>query len=206
MTKVAIKVALIDDHIIVRSGFTQLLSLEEDIEIVGEFGSAKETRQNLPHIKADVCIIDISMPDESGLELLKDIPSGIHCIMLSVNDSEIMVKKALELGAKGYLSKRCSPDELVQAVRTVYAGGVYLMPELTVKLVTNRNHNPLRQLTKRELEICELLTQGFDAKEVGEKLGLSFKTIHAHRANIMSKLDVKNNVELTNLYHQYSEL
>lgn len=199
-----IKVALIDDHVIVRSGFAQLLSLEEDMEVVGEFGSAKETRQNLPRTKADVCIIDISMPDESGLDLLKSIPSGIRCIMLSVNDSEMVVKKALEQGAKGYLSKRCSPDELVQAVRTVYAGGVYLMPELTVKLVSNRNHNPLEQLTKRELQICELLSQGLEAKEVGEKLGLSFKTIHAHRANIMSKLDVKNNVELTNLYHQYS--
>ncbi|WP_341350070.1 response regulator [Rodentibacter trehalosifermentans] len=111
-----IKVALIDDHIIVRSGFAQLLSLEEDIVVVGEFGSAKETRQHLPHTKADVCITDISMPDENGLELLKSIPSGIRCIMLSVNDSEIVVKKALELGAKGYLSKRCSPDELIQAV------------------------------------------------------------------------------------------
>lgn len=199
-----IKVALVDDHIIVRSGFAQLLSLEEDIDVVGEFGSAKETRQNLPRIKPYVCIIDISMPDESGLELLKSIPSGIHCIMLSVNDSEMIVKKALESGAKGYLSKRCSPDELVQAVRTVYSGGVYLMPELTVKLVANRNHNPLEQLTRREMEICELLSQGLEAKEVGEKLGLSYKTVHAHRANIMSKLDIKNNVELTNLYHQYN--
>ncbi|OOF35541.1 transcriptional regulator UhpA [Rodentibacter heidelbergensis] len=198
-----INVALIDDHIIVRSGFAQLLSLEEDIVVVGEFGSAKETRQKLPHIKADVCIIDISMPDESGLELLKTIPSGIHCIMLSVNDSEIVVKKALEQGAKGYLSKRCSPDELIQAVRTVYAGGVYLMPELTVKLVSKRHDNPFEQLTKRELQIGELLSQGLEPKEIGEKLGLSFKTIHTHRANIMSKLAVKNNVELTNLFHQH---
>ncbi|EJS88185.1 UhpA, partial [Pasteurella multocida subsp. multocida str. Anand1_cattle] len=67
-------------------------------------------------VRPDVCIIDISMPDETGLALLKDIPSGIHCIMLSVNDSDIMVRKALELGAKGYLSKRCHPDELIQAV------------------------------------------------------------------------------------------
>ncbi|VEH68045.1 transcriptional regulatory protein UhpA [Rodentibacter pneumotropicus] len=97
----------------------------------------------------------------------------------------------MEQGAKGYLSKRCSPDELIQAVRTVYAGGVYLMPELTVKLVSNRNDNPFDRLTKRELQICELLSQGLEAKEMGEKLGLSFKTIHAHRANIMSKLDAK---------------
>ena len=197
-----INVVLIDDHMIVRSGFAQLLALEEDIQVIGEFGSAKETRQNLPRLKPNVCIIDISMPDESGLELLKDIPSGIHCIMLSVNDSELTVKKALELGAKGYLSKRCSPDELIQAVRTVYAGGVYLMPELTVKLVSSRHSNPIEQLTKREREICELLILGLDAKEIGEKLNLSFKTVHVHRANAMSKLNVNNNVELANLLNQ----
>ena len=197
-----INVVLIDDHMIVRSGFAQLLALEEDIQVIGEFGSAKETRQNLPRLKPNVCIIDISMPDESGLELLKDIPSGIHCIMLSVNDSELTVKKALELGAKGYLSKRCSPDELIQAVRTVYAGGVYLMPELTVKLVSSRHSNPIEQLTKREREICELLILGLDAKEIGEKLNLSFKTVHVHRANAMSKLNVTNNVELANLLNQ----
>ncbi|MFY1026853.1 response regulator [Actinobacillus seminis] len=197
-----INVVLIDDHMIVRSGFAQLLALEEDIQVIGEFGCAKETRQNLPRLKPNVCIIDISMPDESGLELLKDIPSGIHCIMLSVNDSELTVKKALELGAKGYLSKRCSPDELIQAVRTVYAGGVYLMPELTAKLVSSRQSHPVEQLTKREREICELLILGLDAKEIGEKLNLSFKTVHVHRANAMSKLNVKNNVELANLLNQ----
>ena len=194
-----INVVLIDDHMIVRAGFSQLLSLEEDIQVIGEFGSAKETRQNLPRLKPDICILDISMPDENGLSLLQDIPSGIRCIMLSVNDSDLIVKKALELGAKGYLSKRCSAEELIQAVRTVYAGGVYLMPELTTKLVSSRHNNPIEQLTKREREICELLIQGFDAKEIADKLNLSFKTVHVHRANAMSKLNVKNNVELANL-------
>ena len=194
-----INVVLIDDHMIVRAGFSQLLSLEEDIQVIGEFGSAKETRQNLPRLKPDICILDISMPDENGLSLLQDIPSGIRCIMLSVNDSDLIVKKALELGAKGYLSKRCSAEELIQAVRTVYSGGVYLMPELTTKLVSSRHNSPIEQLTKREREICELLIQGFDAKEIADKLNLSFKTVHVHRANAMSKLNVKNNVELANL-------
>ncbi|MCW9709336.1 transcriptional regulator UhpA [Avibacterium sp. 21-586] len=196
-----INIVLVDDHLVVRSGFSQLLSLEPDMRIVGEFGSAKETRQNLPRLKPDVCIMDISMPDEGGLELLPDIPQGIHCIMLSVNDSEFMVKKALELGAKGYLSKRCSPDELIQAVRTVYTGGVYLMPELTLKLVNTPIKNTLAQLTKREQEVCELLAKGLTVKEIAAELSLSIKTIHVHRANAMSKLNVKNNVELAKLFH-----
>ncbi|MCW9698449.1 response regulator [Avibacterium sp. 20-129] len=195
-----INIVLVDDHLVVRSGFSQLLSLEPDMRIVGEFGSAKETRQNLPRLKPDVCIMDISMPDEGGLELLADIPQGIHCIMLSVNDSELIVKKALELGAKGYLSKRCSPDELIQAVRTVYAGGVYLMPELTLKLVSTPTQHPLAHLTKREQQVCELLAEGRNVKDIAIYLSLSIKTVHVHRANAMSKLNVKNNVELANLF------
>ncbi|URL07313.1 response regulator [Avibacterium sp. 21-595] len=195
-----INIVLVDDHLVVRSGFSQLLSLEPDMRIVGEFGSAKETRQNLPRLKPDVCIMDISMPDEGGLELLADIPQGIHCIMLSVNDSEFIVKKALELGAKGYLSKRCSPDELIQAVRTVYAGGVYLMPELTLKLVSAPTQHPLAHLTKREQQVCELLAEGRNVKDIAIHLSLSIKTVHVHRANAMSKLNVKNNVELANLF------
>ena len=105
-----INVALVDDHVIVRSGFAQLLSLETDITVVGEFNSAAEARLGLPSCHPDVVILDISMQDESGLSLLEEIPSGIASIMLSVHDSPAMVEKSLELGAKGYLSKRCSPD------------------------------------------------------------------------------------------------
>jgi two-component system uhpT operon response regulator UhpA len=196
-----IKVALVDDHIIVRSGFAQLLSLETDIDVVGEFGSALEARKGLPGSDANVCILDISMPDESGLSLLADLPSGISCIMLSVHDSAAIVEKALESGARGYLTKRCSPDELIQAVRTVASGGCYLTPDLTMKLVTpNRSRQPIEQLTKRERQIGEMLALGLDVKTVAVRLGLSHKTVHVHRANAMDKLNVKNNVELAKCF------
>ncbi|PJG86232.1 transcriptional regulator UhpA [Conservatibacter flavescens] len=200
-----INVVLIDDHVIVRSGFAQLLNLEDDIQVIAEFGSARETRQKMPGLNVDVCVIDISMPEESGLALLNDIPSGIPCIMLSVNDSDLIIRKAFELGAKGYLSKRCSPDELIQAVHTVHAGGCYLPPELAIKLVTPNTHMPSTQLTKRELEVCELLVSGLETKEIAERLGLSFKTVHVHRANAMGKLNVKNNVELVNFFHAHAQ-
>ena len=196
-----INIVLIDDHVIVRSGFAQLLNLEEGMRVIAEFGSARETRQKMPGLNVHICIMDISMPDENGLELLKDIPSSIYCIMLSVNDSDFTVRKAFELGAKGYLSKRCSPEELIQAVRTVYTGGCYLPPELAVKLASPKSYAPSMQLTKRELEVCELLVSGLETKEIAERLGLSFKTVHVHRANAMGKLNVKNNVELVNYFH-----
>ncbi len=192
-----IKVALIDDHMIVRSGFAQLLSLEPDIDVVGEYGSAKEARAGLPTTVPMVCIVDISMPDESGLDLLKDIPSSISCIMLSVHDTAAMVEKALEAGAKGYLSKRCSPDELIQAVRTASSGGCYLTPDIALKLASGgKDTNHLHKLTKRERQIGEMLATGLDVKAVALELGLSHKTVHVHRANAMDKLNVKNNVGL----------
>lgn len=196
-----IKVALVDDHIIVRSGFAQLLSLENDIEVVGQFSSAIEARKGLPGTQANVCILDISMPDESGLSLLEDIPSGIACIMLSVHDSVAIVERALESGARGYLSKRCSPDELVQAVRTAANGGCYLTPDITLRLVTpDKSKELICQLTKRERQIGEMLSLGLDVKSVALKLGVSYKTVHVHRANAMDKLNVKNNVELAKCF------
>lgn len=198
-----INVALVDDHIIVRSGFAQLLSLETDLHIVGEFGSVAEARRGIPTSKPHVVILDISMGDESGLTLLEELPSSIACVMLSVHDSAAMVEKSLTLGAKGYLSKRCSPDELIQAVRTSAAGGCYLTPSIAIKLATpSHKAQSLTQLTRRENEVCHLLTQGLDVKTIAAQLGLSPKTIHVHRANAMDKLGVKNNVELANLLAQ----
>ncbi|MDH6015405.1 MULTISPECIES: transcriptional regulator UhpA [Vibrio] len=198
-----INVALVDDHVIVRSGFAQLLSLETDITVVGEFNSAAEARLGLPSCHPDVVILDISMQDESGLSLLEEIPSGIASIMLSVHDSPAMVEKSLELGAKGYLSKRCSPDELIQAVYTSANGGCYLTPDIAIKLATPmKNKASLNQLTRRESEVCQLLATGLDVKSIAVELGVSHKTVHVHRANAMDKLNVKNNVELAKLFTQ----
>ncbi|CAK2054883.1 transcriptional regulator UhpA [Vibrio crassostreae] len=198
-----INVALVDDHVIVRSGFAQLLSLEADITVVGEFNSAAEARLGLPSCHPDVVILDISMQDESGLSLLEEIPSGIASVMLSVHDSPAMVEKSLELGAKGYLSKRCSPDELIQAVHTSANGGCYLTPDIAIKLATPmKNKASLNQLTRRESEVCQLLATGLDVKSIAVELGVSHKTVHVHRANAMDKLNVKNNVELAKLFTQ----
>ena len=151
-------IALIDDHLIVRSGFAQLLGLEADFQVVAEFGSGREALAGLPGRGVQVCICDISMPDISGLELLSQLPKGMAIVMLSVHDSPALVEQALNAGARGFLSKRCSPDELIAAVRTV--------------------------------------AQGMAVKEIAAELGLSPKTVHVHRANLLEKLGVSNDVEL----------
>ncbi|HFM1265208.1 TPA: transcriptional regulator UhpA [Escherichia coli] len=196
-----ITVALIDDHLIVRSGFAQLLGLEPDLQVVAEFGSGREALAGLPGREAlaglpgrgvQVCICDISMPDISGLELLSQLPKGMATIMLSVHDSPALVEQALNAGARGFLSKRCSPDELISAVHTVATGGCYLTPDIAIKLASGRQD----PLTKRERQVAEKLAQGMAVKEIAAELGLSPKTVHVHRANLMEKLGVSNDVEL----------
>lgn len=176
-----ITVALIDDHLIVRSGFAQLLGLEPDLQVVAEFGSGREALAGLPGRGVQVCICDISMPDISGLELLSQLPKGMATIMLSVHDSPALVEQALNAGARGFLSKRCSPDELIAAVHTVATGGCYLTPDIAIKLASGRQD----PLTKRERQVAEKLAQGMAVKEIAAELGLSPKTVHVHRANLM---------------------
>ncbi|MFM4862666.1 transcriptional regulator UhpA [Aeromonas media] len=187
-----IKIALIDDHQIVRSGFAQLLNLEPDLRVVAEFGSAADALAGLPGSGVQLCVCDISMPDQSGLDLLRQLPAGLAVVMLSVHDSPALIEQALQTGAKGFLSKRCSPDELIAAVRTAAQGGCYLTPDIAQKLA-NSSRDPL---TNREREIAQLLAQGLEVKSIAEQLGLSPKTVHVHRANLMDKLKVSNNVEL----------
>lgn len=176
-----ITVALIDDHLIVRSGFAQLLGLEPDLQVVAEFGSGREALTGLPGRGVQVCICDISMPDISGLELLSQLPKGMATIMLSVHDSPALIEQALNAGARGFLSKRCSPDELIAAVHTVATGGCYLTPDIAIKLASGRQD----PLTKRERQVAEKLAQGMAVKEIAAELGLSPKTVHVHRANLM---------------------
>lgn len=195
-----IKLALVDDHVIVRSGFAQLLSMEKDIEIVGEYGSAFEVTKGLAINNATICILDISMPNKNGLELLSEISQTVDCIMLSVHESPLMIEKALNLGAKGFLSKRCSPDEMLLAVRSVAKGNQYIAHDLVLKIAGSSKINCFKQLTKREHQVGEMLSQGLDIKNIATQLGLSSKTVHIHRANAMDKLNVDNNVKLAKYF------
>lgn len=195
-----ITVSLIDDHIVVRSGFAQLLSMESDIQIHSEFDNAKDAFHALSHQPIDVAVMDISMPDESGLvllERLRQVQPSFRAIILSIYDSASFVSKAIDAGAYGYLSKRCGPGELVTAIRTVAQGDRYLCTDALVNLSNaSTSPNVLKSLTKREREVFDHLILGKDVKEIGTELFISHKTIHVHRANILSKLGLTNTVEL----------
>jgi len=203
-----IKVVLVDDHVVVRSGFAQLLNLEEDLVVEGQYSSAAEAWPALTRDAIDVAVLDVAMPDENGLSLLKRLRQqrpGFRAIILSIYDTPAFVQSALDAGASGYLTKRCGPGELVQAVRSVGMGGHYLCADAVKAL---RGGEPVSQalaaLTPREKEVFELLVQGESVKEIAFKLELSHKTVHVHRANVLGKLQCNSTIELVHfaLDHQ----
>jgi len=203
-----IKVVLVDDHVVVRSGFAQLLNLEEDLVVEGQYSSAAEAWPALTRDAVDVAVLDVAMPDENGLSLLKRLRQqrpGFRAIILSIYDTPAFVQSALDAGASGYLTKRCGPEELVQAVRSVGMGGHYLCADAVKAL---RGGEPVSQalaaLTPREKEVFELLVKGDSVKEIAFKLELSHKTVHVHRANVLGKLQCNSTIELVHfaLDHQ----
>lgn len=203
-----IKVVLVDDHVVVRSGFAQLLNLEDDLVVEGQFSSAAEAWPALTRDAVDVAVLDVAMPDENGLSLLKRLRQQrprFRAIILSIYDTPAFVQSALDAGASGYLTKRCGPEELVQAVRSVGMGGHYLCADAVKAL---RGGEPVSQalaaLTPREKEVFELLVKGDSVKEIAFKLELSHKTVHVHRANVLGKLQCNSTIELVHfaLDHQ----
>lgn len=206
--RLMINVALIDDHVVVRSGFAQLLSLESDIRITGQFDSAAQAWPHLLRDPIDVAVLDIAMPDESGLSLLKRLRQQrptFRAIILSIYDTNAFVQSAIDAGAGGYLTKRCGPHELVQAVRAVSSGGLYLCADaLRALRHTQQPAKELQVLTPREKEIFDLLVNGLSVKTIAIQLTLSHKTVQVHRANILGKLQCATTVELVHfaLQHQ----
>lgn len=207
-SNIMIHVVLVDDHVVVRSGFAQLLSLEDDLNVIGQFSSAAQAWPALLHDDVSVAVLDIAMPDENGLSLLKRLRAqkpGFRAIILSIYDSPTFVQSALDAGASGYLTKRCGPEELVQAVRSVGMGGHYLCADALRALRGGEQPaQVLEVLTPREREVFDLLVKGDSVKEIAFKLDLSHKTVHVHRANVLGKLQCHSTIDLVHfaLDHQ----
>lgn len=203
-----IGVVLVDDHVVVRSGFVQLLSLEDDITVLGQYSSAAEAWPVLSRQAVDVAVLDVAMPDENGLSLLKRLRArqpGFRAIILSIYDTPAFVQSALDAGACGYLTKRCGPEELVHAVRSVGLGGHYLCADALKALRGGTEPaRVLQVLTPREREVFDLLVRGESVKSIALQLDLSHKTVHVHRANVLGKLQCASTIELVHfaLEHQ----
>lgn len=198
-----IKVLLVDDHAVVRSGLRMLLSSAEDIEIVGEAGTASEAINQVQKLKPDVVIMDIGLPDMSGIEAtqaIKDVWGDVKVVALTIHEDEEYFFKMIEAGASGYVPKRAAPEELINAIQVAYSGEVYLYPTMAKLLVRDYLHQQEQaeedNLTPRENEVLTLLAEGLTNNEIAALLSISPKTVSRHRENIMRKLNLSSRTEL----------
>ena len=192
-----LKVLIVDDHEIVRKGLVMLISRQEDMRVVGEAGTAAEAVQQAHDLSPDVVVLDVRLPDESGVEACRDIRaenSGIKVMMLTSYSDEEAVMGSIMAGASGYLLKEIRSQEIVEAIRRVGAGQSLLDPGVTAAVLERirrgKEDDPWSDLTSQEQRILELIAEGKTNKEISEVVNLSDKTVKNYVSNILGKLEV----------------
>lgn len=206
MGEATVRVLIADDHALVRRGFRRLLEDDPRIQVVGEAGSGLEAVEMAQNLHPHVLLLDISMPELSGLEAAEELARAVpevKLLVLSMYSDEAYVRQALRLGAKGYLLKDAANLDLAQAVMAVAQGQTYLSPEVARILAqafqqgrTQAADDPYERLTLREKQILQLVGQGKANKEIASLLSISPNTVAVHRANLMATLGVHGTAEL----------
>jgi DNA-binding NarL/FixJ family response regulator len=201
-----ITVIIADDHRIVREGLKALLT-SADIETVGEAADGWETIEQTRRLVPDVVVMDVSMPGLNGVDATRRIMSlGVssRVLALSAHGSEQYIRDMLQAGAAGYLLKACAGDELIVAIRAIFAGQLYVSPLITGTVVADylarlvsTNASPATELTGREREVLQMIAEGMSTVGIAERLSLSVKTVETHRQRIMAKLDIRTIAGLT---------
>jgi NarL family two-component system response regulator LiaR len=203
-----IRVMVVDDHQVVRQGFSLFLKAFSDLQPVGEAANGEEAVQLTAKLEPDVILMDMIMPKMNGIEATREIlrqHPQVHIIALtSFNDDKKLIQDALQAGATSYLFKDISIDELANAIRKAHSGKSVLAPEATqllIQMATNPS-SPDFSLTQRELEVLEHMSLGLNNKQIAEKLTLSRSTIKFHVSSILSKLDASSRTEAVSIAHQ----
>ena len=200
-----IRVLVADDHTIVRSGIRHVLESEQDFEVVGEAGSGTEAISLATSLQPDVVVLDISMPDLSGLEVAARLrgSSTTRVLILSMHNNAEYVLESVRAGAHGYLLKDTAATELRTAIRTVCRGESYFSPPVASRLTAavrgehETRRSALDQLTGREREVLVGIARGWTNKEIASELGISHRTVETHRESLMRKLQIRTVAELT---------
>jgi DNA-binding NarL/FixJ family response regulator len=199
------RVLLVDDHPVVREGLIRLLNILPDLEVCGEASTAREALDLIETTRPDIVIVDISLEDRNGVQLIKDITARhpeLPCLVLSMYDESVYALRVLRAGGRGYIMKQQRPKDVVTAIRQVLTGQRYLSATFSSRLleefITPSSAGPVlrAELTDRELEVLTLLGRGSSPREIAERLYLSVKTVEAHRERIKRKLGLKNGTEL----------
>jgi two-component system invasion response regulator UvrY len=200
MTKTKIRVMLVDDHAVVRVGFRMLLSLNPDIEVVGEAENGEQAYHHYPEIRPDVVIMDLSMPGMGGIETVRRLvarDSDARVLVLSAHEDTAHPKRVLKAGALGYLCKRSAPEELIDAVTAIAGGRIYVDSAIARKLASQELGGEVEALSEREFAVFIQLARGATVSRIAETLSLSPNTVGTHLYNIKQKLGAANQSELT---------
>jgi len=204
----SIKIILTEDHQILRDGVKVLIA-SENIEIAGEAASGAELWKLLESVQPDLILMDISLPDTSGIELTRELSQRrpeIKVLILSMYTDESFINQAIKAGAKGYLHKNTTREEMLTAIDSVYSGSDFYSENISkiilksyiekAKLKTDEITNPHEVLSKREIEILKMFADGYINKEIADRLFISIRTVESHKNHIMQKLNLKTQVEL----------
>ncbi|MBL9185554.1 MAG: response regulator transcription factor [Verrucomicrobiaceae bacterium] len=208
------RVILVDDHPIMRHGLAQLIRMENGLDVCGEAGSAREGLDLVSKLKPDLAVIDLTLPDKNGLELVKDIramhPSTV-CLVLSMHDESLYGERSLRAGARGYVMKEEAADHLITAIHKIMSGGLYVSETLNARMLeqmtapTRAKAAGIDSLTDRELEILELIGKGVATKNIATQLSISARTVEAHRAHVKEKLGITDGAALVRYAVQWVE-
>jgi two-component system, NarL family, response regulator LiaR len=203
-----IRVMIVDDHAIVRSGLASLLQAFTDLEYVGDVSGGQEALQQIDTFKPDVVLMDLKMPGMNGIEATRRLLSkqpGLRVVILTSFDDGQEINEALKAGAISYLLKNAEVQEVVQAIREAHAGRPTLSPEITRALIqANRNPTPDYDLSERESDVLRLMARGMRNPQIAQELALSLSTVKFHVSAILRKLAVENRTEAVMLALQYN--
>ncbi|AOM39590.1 UvrY/SirA/GacA family response regulator transcription factor [Xenorhabdus hominickii] len=201
-----INVLLVDDHELVRIGVKGILDDVRGIKVIGEASSGEDAIRWCRSNSTDVVIMDMGMPGIGGIEAAKKIirySPDTRVIMLTIHTESSLPMKVMQAGVRGYLSKAATPQDMINAIRAVYAGQRYISPDIAQQMALSQllpqKENPLDELSERELQIMTMITQGRKVNEISTLLNLSPKTVNSYRYRMFSKLNIKGDVELTHI-------
>ncbi len=200
------RILIVDDHPMMRQGLAQLINNEPDLTVCCEAETAHQALDAIHRILPDLVLADITLPDKSGLELIKDVQAmhpGLAVLVISMHDESLYAERVLRAGGRGYIMKQEGGKKLMEAIRQVLNGKIYLSDKMSDKILeifsgrrSDTGRSPVENLTDREFEVFQLVGQGKGTRQIAEKLHLSVKTVEVHRMNIKAKLKLQSASEL----------
>ena len=208
------RILIVDDHPMMREGLAQLIDNEPDLVAASQAESAGQALQIIGGSVPDLLLVDISLPDKSGLELIKDVHTlhpDLPILVVSMHDESIYAERVLRAGGRGYIMKQEGGKKLMEAIRQVLSGRIYVSEKISAKILENfsgkreNSDSPVEKLSDREFEVFQLLGQGQGTRQIAQHLHLSIKTVEVHRANIRRKLELGTGGELVRYAIRWNE-